>query len=71
MDFTTKLQDLSDLELAILLCYVANQHTLLIYADEDLLPEVAQELESVKSQSLDMRTKRLTYILRYPLRHSV
>jgi hypothetical protein len=59
MDFATKLQELSDLELAILLCYVANQHMLLIYADEDRISDVAQEIEAVKSLVLIIESKRL------------
>lgn len=40
-------QQLSDLDLAALLCFVADQHCCIINADEHLLPDVATELELV------------------------
>jgi hypothetical protein len=52
MDITTKIQALSDLELAVLLCFVADQHCCIIQADEEFLPPVARELELVSSTSV-------------------
>jgi len=57
MDIVEKMQDLSDLELAMLLCFMAEQHALLIYVDQDRIPDVAQELESVNQYFLTYKTK--------------
>jgi len=46
-DIIPKIQELSDLELAVLLCLVAEQHCCIVYADEADLPHVARELELV------------------------
>jgi hypothetical protein len=46
-DIVSKVQELSDLELAALLCFVADQHCCIINADEDLLPDLAAELSLV------------------------
>lgn len=43
----SKIQDLSDLELATLLCFVADQHCCIVQADEDQLDRVGRELELV------------------------
>ena len=40
-------QQLTDLDLAALLCFVADQHCCIINVDEHLLPDVATELELV------------------------
>jgi hypothetical protein len=45
-----KIQRLSDLDLALLLCFVAGQHGCIIEADAKLLPDVETELESVYNQ---------------------
>jgi len=43
----SKVQDLSDLELAALLCFVADQHCCIVQTDEDQLDDVGRELELV------------------------
>lgn len=45
-DIVAKIQGLSDLELATLLCLIAKQHCL-IETEEDLLDDVSQELALV------------------------
>jgi hypothetical protein len=47
VDVVSKIQDLSDLELATLLCLVADQHCCIVQADEDHLDNVRRELELV------------------------
>jgi hypothetical protein len=46
----SKIQRLTDLELALLLCFVAGQHGYIIEAEAELLPDVETELESVYNQ---------------------
>jgi hypothetical protein len=41
-----KVQTLSDLELAVLICFVAEQHCI-IEADDDLTNDVAEEMKMV------------------------
>ncbi len=45
--------DLSDLELAVLACLVANQHCI-IRAQEELLNDLQSELELIASTSFDL-----------------
>jgi hypothetical protein len=45
-ELAIKVQALSDLELAVLICLVADQHCI-IEADEDLINDVEKELELV------------------------
>ena len=45
--FAEKVQTLSDLELAVLVCLVADQHVIIECAD-DLMNEVSQELTLVR-----------------------
>ncbi len=45
-DLTDKIHGLSDLELATLLCLIANQHCI-IETDKDALDELEQELRLV------------------------
>jgi hypothetical protein len=47
IDIAQIIQSLSDLELATLLCFVADQHCCLIEADETDLESVEDELQQV------------------------
>lgn len=46
-DIAQTIQSLTDLELAALLCFVADQHCCLIEADESDLESVEEELQQV------------------------
>lgn len=64
----SKVQNLSDLELATLICLVAQEHCI-IDTDPSVLDDLVQELELVRRTLLDLSTMLIYY--RLQLRFSV